>query len=779
MNLLDFSREAYKSADQYLSFLNENENEKGVDTILVNRIIDIGNLKFKLLVSKKIYNLDSTKILINSKLFPFDSNELDKKIRILEANSEEPSVTVRVTLDLYESMLKLNPNDVRLISDLKFLVKATRDWYHKFHKKIFPRRKKNIFASMPMPLDLPKASENQINAIKTALNSDISYVWGAPGTGKTQFVLANCIMNYVRAGKKILLMAPTNNALEQSARGVLKVLHENGIPTNTLLRLGRASTRFAQEYPEVCESTNLDGTLSALKKEINELNHELELQKEYLAFLNKKSEIEKSIIAYEQCNANIDALLSEKQKKADIKKSFESKITVLTDRLNLRKYELSALTKERNSLLSKIRFTFSKEQNYRSLKAIDEKRLEIESLENDIAKNNVLLEQCNSSISRIESEYNFGYKQIASLFSKIKSLSLDLFEKDYGVEKIKIKLDERYKDYISITINPNLESMISDKQSEYDRLAVAQSAEFKNKCIIACTVDYAILRFEDFPQSIDHGAEHIFIDEAAYCPMIKAGVFFAYNIPVTFLGDHMQLPPICEMDDEVIKASNHNIFLWAQSALYFPEVFIENSSFESMYQRFHMYDDINYENIEVAFLNNTYRFGDNLAKILDKFVYHSGFEGLSDSPTQITVIDAPHHTKGGLLRSSPDEVDAIYNYISKNKNELGDFAILTPYKNQLKLLSKKISYKNAEMSTIHASQGREWDTVIISIVDAHNKFFVDSQSKKSNGLRIINTAISRAKKKLVLVLDYEHWKTLEDKQLVSSIAARHTNLITL
>ena len=78
--------------------------------------------------------------------------------------------------------------------------------------------------------------------------------------------------------------------------------------------------------------------------------------------------------------------------------------------------------------------------------------------------------------------------------------------------------------------------------------------------------------------------------------------------------------------------------------------------------------------------------------------------------------------------------------------------------------------------TIHKSQGREWDTVIISICDGNAcgeekapRFTSTLWNGGMVGKRVINTALSRAKKKLVIVCDKDYW---EDKngELIGEIA---------
>ena len=61
------------------------------------------------------------------------------------------------------------------------------------------------------------------------------------------------------------------------------------------------------------------------------------------------------------------------------------------------------------------------------------------------------------------------------------------------------------------------------------------------------------------------------------------------------------------------------------------------------------------------------------------------------------------------------------------------------------------------LATVHGSQGREWKTVILSVVDTSDKFFTDTRNPRSNGLNLINTAVSRAREELIIVCDYHYW----------------------
>ena len=71
----------------------------------------------------------------------------------------------------------------------------------------------------------------------------------------------------------------------------------------------------------------------------------------------------------------------------------------------------------------------------------------------------------------------------------------------------------------------------------------------------------------------------------------------------------------------------------------------------------------------------------------------------------------------------------------------------------------------SKILTVHKSQGREWDNVIFSVVDNNIKslWFSTAKIPKSNGASLINTAISRAKKRLILVLNKDFWQSYDVK----------------
>ena len=76
----------------------------------------------------------------------------------------------------------------------------------------------------------------------------------------------------------------------------------------------------------------------------------------------------------------------------------------------------------------------------------------------------------------------------------------------------------------------------------------------------------------------------------------------------------------------------------------------------------------------------------------------------------------------------------------KNYDSIG---IITPYNNEVKAFNRQLD--DVRAATIHKYQGREKDAIIMSVVDNQITPFADDSN-------MLNVAVSRAKKKFVLVM---------------------------
>ena len=82
--------------------------------------------------------------------------------------------------------------------------------------------------------------------------------------------------------------------------------------------------------------------------------------------------------------------------------------------------------------------------------------------------------------------------------------------------------------------------------------------------------------------------------------------------------------------------------------------------------------------------------------------------------------------------------------------------------------AKKCGYPQEVSLTVHRALGREWDTVLFSVVDTTGKFFTTTLNPQNCGTQIINTAVSRAKNRLILVCDCNDWGD-QPKKLIAQL----------
>ncbi len=540
--------------------------------------------------------------------------------QVLENAARHKALRLRlITEDIRKAFSDPEIRGVRIRSDLRFLVKRVQRWYEKYGAEVaLPHPA--VLNEEGLPDISLRPSQEQKEAIHTALTFPFTYIWGAPGTGKTRMVLASCVISCLKRGERVLVAAPTNNALEQTLFGLLPALEKEGIAlSGNAVRLGSPSDEFRDAYPGLCEYQALNGVTLKYNLEINRLETE----------------------------------------QADLEK------------------QLTALA---------------------------------------------------------EAKASGGKKTLSALSS---AESGDPEERLSAVKKRIRFLEDRLM-RIRTAPFPIMEAI----------------DEFR---LCAATMDGCIRCM--FP-GCGFNPDHVFLDEAGYCSLIKGLTLTAWHCPVTFLGDHMQLPPVFELDSRDIKAHPF-LSLWALSALFADAAF--RASAEDLASAFFTQSPPPFISLVKCDLNRTHRFGPSLADVLARTVYSPLFRGDPDADTRILAVHVRDPKRG--KRRSMGEAEACARYLNLFPGE--SVGIITPYIGQLRLLRRSLKkmFEDAseDILTVHGSQGREWDTVIFSAVDTVDRYFTDSN--RSVGRRVINTAVSRARKKLVIICDTDYWLRQKDQML--------------
>lgn len=770
---------AIDSSTVYYDYLEK--NKKGVQTINVSEISypDSRELVLRLRLSAKIFDTDAIviKSLRNNREYKVG------EIKIIEYDKDKNVLLIKPAECIKSEFVDLRNNDLKIISDLKFLVQRVKSWYELNGSKI---QLPNISSKLRNKYDKIKyfsetelqPSENQKESIKNIFTNPFTYIWGAPGTGKTQFVLSYAVMHYILNNCKIAILAPTNNSIEQVLRGVLKMTDKAGINRKNIIRLGVPSKNFAEDYPEVCEEIGLQKNLEEIDKQISILERIIKYEDIKIQFrtLEKKLNQFDDLQTYSE-DVNLarskynDLLAIQKRKEIDINYAKQE----LYDFQNKKTNELNKL----NSLNNKIRKVFFAKSTITETDVIKTEELiknkykEVEFYKFELSEILNLISEKKDELKNTEYIFLKHLETIKSLFSK--NLSISKIIQNTNKESwndIKVQIQEIIQkekdlnlkdntnllgsDYLNIPLQ-DLQIELMDKLVTRERLALHSTDErLKTIKVIACTLDGYIGRYAESKLNV----EHIFLDEAGYANIIKALTLFNNNVPITFLGDHMQLPPVCEINDSEIKKDESfiNIFLWSQSAIYIDSIFQDNRDF--CLNQYLLNKDLTHNNLVKTSLTSTFRFGSLLAEILAKYVYSGEFKSSNpNGETEILYIHAPK-VEGRQSWISINEVLVIQKVVEELRLKGdNDFIILTPYKRQVELLGKHLSRESKELkiSTVHGSQGREWETVIFSVVDTNENWMVGTGQTLTKGLNLVNTAVSRARKRLIIVCDKSHW----------------------
>jgi hypothetical protein len=540
----------------------------------------------------------------------------------------------------------------------RWLVERVENWLEERGEKIVDPGQLTIPARAPGRDDVNAVfddrklfpvspSASQIEAVANVVTRPFSYTWGPPGSGKTDFALAGAACAMLRRGLRILVLAPTNLALENALRALLRRLRAAGREAK-ILRLGLPTPDFLRDYPDHCEDHSIKSELDTLRAELARLRFRQSRHAE-------RAEILRELEA-------LDKAARKRFKSAVLGKS--GRLTTIREGLNERLAELGDAPPE---------------------------------------------------------------------------------------------LD-------------GLEGTIADAERRMERLASqdeGREARLADQQVLGLTLDGLV-------GMAGRGirADWVLIDEAAYAPIAKTLPVLSLKAPVSMFGDHQQLPPVCEADDGMPEISAY----WGQSAIHLETAWRAPEAFEELAGA----QAPAFEKLSLASITESFRFGDGFAKILDEFVYRIGLRGRAAAGTDVITVEvAPDPGPPGKKRTHEAEaravIDALVSHVEPGQEESA--VVLTPYKNQAALIrsmlrARRGSLQAVEVLNTHRAQGREWDTVVFSAVDGSrptcHPYFTDS--RRPVGRVVINTTLSRVKRKLILVLERRYWTT-KPNQLLGRLAA--------
>lgn len=656
-------------------------------------------------------------------------------------------------------------------------------------------------------------SQEQSEAVRAMLSNPLSYVWGPPGTGKSTWVLATAVSCCVDADETVLVLAPTNLAVDNALAAILQRVHAR----DKVLRLGTPGKEFLKDHHDCCESVIFRRQVDEARQEIQEAEEEITRLENVCELTQQEQE---TTARMEHLHQELEARRGQEQEHRRVIQELETKLTRTRherdehraeyERQSARQaglgfpalqQQLDAVEADHVKLIQTLHELDQMEKGLRWYERLTSKPARIAETRTKGEARRGQVEATLSSLRQkhalIAREYKAAESQVLALDAKVRALtcginSLEtelcgkqgeltlLLESVLHMRADLEELDEqRYELLAELHDKPDASQCewrmdaLRAKISERQKIIEKYHQDRSSKRVLGLTLD-AFIGMTMGGNTLS--ADRIFVDEAAYAPLAKVIPLLSLRCPISLLGDHLQLPPVCEVKNSPISRS-----YWAKRSILLEDAFEVGDQYSTLNGKVEPL----YQLMPRLALTRSYRFGPRLASLLDRAVYgRMGLVGLAGSDTTIKTYDCrPREREGRIKRQNDQEAARIVQVIREwlaHRACAGDtLAVLSAYKNQTQLIRDRVRKEfrdedRIEVLNVHQAQGREWDCVLFSVADTGNlrqnwPWFTDDGKPQTEALALLNTAFSRARKHLRFFLDAGFWEGRMPGRLLNKI----------
>lgn len=540
-------------------------------------------------------------------------------------------------------------------------------------------------------------NNSQYKAVKDAMENQFSVIQGPPGTGKTQTIL-NIIANILMQGKTVQIVSNNNSATENVYEKLSSSEHNLGFIAATLGSSKNKKLFIEQQntnYPDF-SSWKMDENPNDLRKKIAEQSSQLKTvfdKKEKLAYLRQ----ERSQLVTEQEYFN----------------QYVEESDVNTDKIKFKKklssenwmelwQECQLISEEKKA----IGFLFK-------IKAF---------LKFGVTDWNFYKQDISKIITTFQAMY-YRAKQgelsaeIAEIEKHLSSVNKNLLDDlcKQSMIVLKDKLARKYEgnECRKIFSEDNLWKEPYDVLAEYP---VILSTTFSSRNSLNSDVVY----------------DYLIMDEASQVDIATGALALSCARNVVIVGDTKQLPNVVTDDLKVQAKAIFDTFK-VKDGYQYTKSFLQ-SVLEVM------------PNVTQTLLREHYRCHPKIINFCNQKFYRGELIIMTTDKGEKDVLSVVKTVVGNHERNhySQRQIDVIKNeIIPKYVSDPEETGIIAPYKNQVEALGREIT--DIEAATVHKFQGKEKENIIISTVDDEISDFADDPY-------LINVAVSRAKKKLMLVV---------------------------
>lgn len=528
---------------------------------------------------------------------------------------------------------------------------------------------------------------SQKKAVEAALTHQVSVIQGPPGTGKTQTIL-NIIANLLIAGKTVLVVSNNNSAVNNVAE---KLEHEGlGFIVAKLGSVEKKEEFVAGQQPlPDMSSWHIDAS-SSVKQWVKDA-------------LNNVSQGFSAQLRQAELRAEYDALLKE---------------ATYNEKLATNSIDCDWLYSKSSSKIMELLVYYQIRQSkqipsvfFRIKWALKLGLPMFSFLQKDVSDVIASLENAYYIVRKAEIE-----KELQSVESTLQSVDIKENLRQLGAYSLQILKNEIAEHYradtrTAFTIK-NIKAKTEDLLREYP---VVLSTTYSAKSCI----------------SKDMVFDYVIMDEASQVDIKTGALALSCAMNAVIVGDDKQLPNVVSQEEALALQA---IQLTYKVDDRYNE--ITHSFLQSCVEVF--------KDIPVTLLREHYRCHPKIIEFCNQHFYNGELVAMTDDNGEDNVLQVVQTVEGNHARGhfNQREIDVIVQEVLPQCADSGSIGIITPYRQQADEINKALGKDIA--STVHKYQGRECDTIIMSMVDNKPTEFSDDSN-------LLNVAISRAKTHLYVV----------------------------
>lgn len=528
---------------------------------------------------------------------------------------------------------------------------------------------------------------SQKKAVEAALTHQVSVIQGPPGTGKTQTIL-NIIANLLIAGKTVLVVSNNNSAVNN----VAEKLEQEGLGF-IVAKLGSVQKKEEfvagqQPLPDM-SSWHIDAS-SSVKQWVKDA-------------LNNVSQGFSAQLRQAELRAEYDALLKE---------------ATYNEKLATNSIDCDWLYSKSSSKIMELLVYYQIRQSkqipsvfFRIKWALKLGLPMFSFLQKDVSDVIASLENAYYIVRKAEIE-----KELQSVESTLQSVDIKenlRLLRDYSLQILKNEIAEHYRaDTRTAFTIKNIKAKTEDLLREYP---VVLSTTYSAKSCI----------------SKDMVFDYVIMDEASQVDIKTGALALSCAMNAVIVGDDKQLPNVVSQEEALALQA---IQLTYKVDDRYNEV--THSFLQSCVEVF--------KDIPVTLLREHYRCHPKIIEFCNQHFYNGELVAMTDDNGEDNVLQVVQTVEGNHARGhfNQREIDVIVQEVLPQCADSGSIGIITPYRQQADEINKALGKDIA--STVHKYQGRECDTIIMSMVDNKPTEFSDDSN-------LLNVAISRAKTHLYVV----------------------------